>query len=133
MSALWPVQKAAVARWRGAPAVMDRVTEFYAGRAPDTAVPSYVILREKTERPGPGAFGAESWADTLAVSIYTLPADNSDRAALEILDEMDAAVEVPLVLDRHQAARLKREFTATLQEGKYWRAEARYRITTWSA
>lgn len=128
MSALWPIQKAAVARLKGNAAFMARVTGVHDGQAPQGATMPYVVIGEPTETSS-RTLERAGWVDTLTMHIFSAYAGRKE--ALEIATLMDAALAAPLALDGHTSARLKPEFrTVLVEEGGVRHAPIRYRLFT---
>ena len=127
MTALWPVQVAAVTRWKADPGVAALVGDrIFDGEAEDGAAMPYVVVGDHTERPQ-HTLEREGWSATLTAHVFS--AYRGSREALAIVAALGAAVKEPLTLEPFGAARLRRDFLDLQVEDDHTRhALVRYRI-----
>jgi len=128
------VQKASVERWKGFPSLAAIIGgRVYDGLEPEGS--EYPLLRvgQKTEVPTLQYLGGNGWSNTIVGHAFSRYLGDGEIAA--IVEQMDAAVAEPLVLDGYGTATLRRELLTTLEEegGKLRHANVRYRITTHAA
>lgn len=131
MSAFYPVQVAAVQRWKGYAPLMALVTGIHDGTAPAKSQMPYITVDGGTEVPR-GALGAAGWTNTLTAHVWSRQEGNKEGAL--IVKEMHAALAEALAVEGHQAARLKPDLTTPLRDPSGARHfVVRYRILTFEA
>lgn len=114
MSALPPLQRALVERWKSDPGVTALVGDrVFDGEARQGAVRPYLIVGAMTETPR-NTFAARGFEPTVTTHAFSDYAGN--QQLYEILAAAGAALAAPLDLDGHTAVLLKREFVTTLME-----------------
>lgn len=123
MSTLRPLYTALLARWRDDDALTDLVGEhIYSGTAPQTAVGQppipypRILIATSTEVPN-NTFGRRGFENTVTAHAWGEKTSVSAmESALEVMEAMNAALAVPLVLNVETTAYLHPEFTTSFAE-----------------
>ncbi|MDB4952081.1 MAG: uncharacterized protein JWM27_4730 [Gemmatimonadetes bacterium] len=132
MTALWPLQVALHERLAGDAGVSALVGQrVFDGLVPTGAALPYVVTGEGTATPY-GVLGRAGSTDTITLHVWS--AYCGSREVLAIVDAIDAALRLPLVIDGHLSARLRQDFATVLVDTTgdttLRHAPVRYRIIT---
>ena len=141
MSTLRPLYRATVARWNGwAPLTALVGTRIYSGSFPQVAAgqPALpyprVLIATSTEVPN-NVFGRRCFENTITAHAWAERTEDRSAVdlALEVMEEMNAALLAPLVLNDQTTAELHLDFTNSFDENdgdkKLHHVSVRYRAS----
>lgn len=134
------LQKAMVERLRTDAGVAALIGERIYDGLPQRSSKPFISIGSKTEVTA-NVFGTDGWENTITTHVFTgaypdgTTLTQSDDPLLRIVEAMHGAFKEPLVIEGHDTAFLRPEFSTTLEEegGKVRHAPVRYRILTFEA